>query len=114
MSFLRKDPFGAAWVLISPERGLGPADFAGLDGAEGATDRALQKVHLMPWGGAAQARSLATLVELKPVDDPSATVSAGALQVSAELPSILEMETAAAPIRIVLPVHPRWQRCRRR
>lgn len=77
--------------------------------AEGATDRALQKVHLMPWGGAAQARSLATLVELKPVDDPSATVSAGALQVSAELPSILEMETAAAPIRIVLPVHPRWQ-----
>jgi UDPglucose--hexose-1-phosphate uridylyltransferase len=38
MSFLRKDPFGAAWVLISPERGLRPADFAGLDGGDGSVD----------------------------------------------------------------------------
>jgi len=27
MSSLRKDPFGPAWVLISPERGLLPSDF---------------------------------------------------------------------------------------
>lgn len=27
MSTFRKDPFGSAWVLISPERGLGPSDF---------------------------------------------------------------------------------------
>lgn len=27
VSFFRKDPFGPAWVLISPERGLVPSDF---------------------------------------------------------------------------------------
>lgn len=27
MSVFRKDPFGSAWVLISPERGLEPSDF---------------------------------------------------------------------------------------
>ncbi|MDZ7703055.1 MAG: galactose-1-phosphate uridylyltransferase [Trueperaceae bacterium] len=27
MSQFRKDPFGAAWVMISPERGLEPSDF---------------------------------------------------------------------------------------
>lgn len=32
MSWLRKDPFGAAWVLISPERGLRPSDFGSVDG----------------------------------------------------------------------------------
>src|SRR3989304_3477233 len=48
MSFLRKDPFGAAWVLISPERGLGPADFAGLDEADGAADRAVDRAVLAP------------------------------------------------------------------
>ena len=48
MSFLRKDPFGAAWVLISPERGLGPADFAGLDEPDATGDRAADRTVLAP------------------------------------------------------------------
>ena len=35
-------------MLISPERGLGPADFAGLDGADGATDHRADRGVLAP------------------------------------------------------------------
>lgn len=47
MPFLRKDPFGPAWVLISPERGLTPEDFRGQDPA-GADDAALEASPLAP------------------------------------------------------------------
>lgn len=33
MSIFRKDPFGRAWVLLSPERGLGPSDFGSVEPA---------------------------------------------------------------------------------
>lgn len=36
MSSLRKDPFGPAWVLISPERGLLPSDFGSVASPGGA------------------------------------------------------------------------------
>lgn len=35
MPLLRKDPFGPAWVLISPERGLRPEDFGGPEAGAG-------------------------------------------------------------------------------
>ena len=41
MSQLRKDPFGPAWVIISPERGLEPSDF-------GSARRAAQTSPLSP------------------------------------------------------------------
>ena len=36
MSSLRKDPFGPAWVLISPDRGLAPSDFGSAVASPGA------------------------------------------------------------------------------
>lgn len=37
MSSFRKDPFGPAWVLISPERGLEASDFGSVDARRGRT-----------------------------------------------------------------------------
>jgi UDPglucose--hexose-1-phosphate uridylyltransferase len=68
MSFLRKDPFGAAWVLISPERGLDPADFAGLDGSPDAADRAADRGVLAP---GREAELPAEIVALRPSGAPA-------------------------------------------
>lgn len=35
MAQFRKDPFGSAWVIISPERGLEPSDFGSVSPANG-------------------------------------------------------------------------------
>ena len=46
MPFFRKDPFGRAWVLLSPERGLEPSDF-------GSVAQAPERSRLSPGADAA-------------------------------------------------------------
>lgn len=68
MSLLRKDPFGPAWVLISPERGLRPEDFTGGGAASDDTVLVGGDVSLMP---GAEAGLPAELVALRPSGAPA-------------------------------------------
>ncbi|HEX7003823.1 MAG TPA: hypothetical protein VF168_06525 [Trueperaceae bacterium] len=53
MPLFRKDPFGKAWVLISPERGLQSSDFGSVEQAEEISplspgaDRGLREIHAL-------------------------------------------------------------------
>ena len=61
--FFRKDPFGPAWVLISPERGLVPSDF-------GTSRPAVERSPLSPGNEHAMGREI---FALRPAGSPAGT-----------------------------------------